>query len=94
MPEADALAKHHVDVKCHWGNNYVEIVAIARDTDDDRSELVHVLVVELKHAKRNAQQCNESTESCKKLAPGCKHVAIPPCKKCICPPLLKCARFC
>jgi hypothetical protein len=40
----------------------VALVATALDTDDARSEVVHVQVDVLKNVQRNAKLCNVSTE--------------------------------
>ena len=62
VPRTGVLARHHDDVRGHTVNSCVAIVATALDTDDARSEVVHVQVDVLKNVRRNAKLCNVSTE--------------------------------
>ena len=62
VPRTGVLARHHDDVRGHSVNSCVAIVATALDTDDARSEVVHVQVDVLKNVQRNAKLCNVSTE--------------------------------
>ena len=62
MLRRDVLAKHRDNMRDQTVHSFVAVVATALDTDDAHSEKVHVLVDELKNARRNAKLFNADAE--------------------------------